>query len=146
MASFERDSVVVFYFFNTSESWPDEKGDLLWEWPYKRGDIVPTLLNQCLPYSLILSFYLTLTLHIFRFATQAKNALLFYNGRFNEQHDFLALEIIDEQVQFSFSLGGNITVVNTNIQGGISTGEWTWVSVNYLNRVSNGLVLHISTV
>jgi hypothetical protein len=74
---------------------------------------VPTLLNQCIPYLIILSFYLTLTFNIFRFATQAKNALLFYNGRFNEQHDFLALEIIDEQVQFSFSLGGNITVVNT---------------------------------
>jgi cadherin EGF LAG seven-pass G-type receptor 1 len=72
--------------------------------------------------------------------------LLFYNGRFNEQHDFLALEIIDEQVQFSFSLGGNITVVNTHIQGGINTGEWTWVSINYLNRVSNALVLHTSTV
>ncbi|XP_052061386.1 cadherin EGF LAG seven-pass G-type receptor 2-like isoform X1 [Mytilus californianus] len=71
-----------------------------------------------------------------RFATQAKNALLFYNGRFNEKHDYIALEIIDEQVQFSFSLGNNTIIVNTNVQGGVSNGEWTWVSVDYLNRTA----------
>lgn len=42
-----------------------------------------------------------------RFATRDRNALLLYNGRFNEKHDFVALEIIDEQVQLTFSAGEN---------------------------------------
>ena len=40
-----------------------------------------------------------------RFATRERNALLLYNGRFNEKHDFIALEIIEEQVQLTFSAG-----------------------------------------
>ncbi|OBS74222.1 hypothetical protein A6R68_15235 [Neotoma lepida] len=39
------------------------------------------------------------------FATQDRNALLLYNGRFNEKHDFIALEIVDEQLQLTFSAG-----------------------------------------
>lgn len=31
--------------------------------------------------------------------------MLLYNGRFNEKHDFIALEIVDEQVQLTFSAG-----------------------------------------
>lgn len=41
-----------------------------------------------------------------RFATQDRNALLLYNGRFNEKHDFIALEIVEEQLQLTFSAGG----------------------------------------
>lgn len=40
-----------------------------------------------------------------RFATRERNALLLYNGRFNEKHDFIALEIIEEQIQLTFSAG-----------------------------------------
>ena len=40
-----------------------------------------------------------------RFATRERNALLLYNGRFNEKHDFIALEVVDEQVQLTFSAG-----------------------------------------
>jgi cadherin EGF LAG seven-pass G-type receptor 1 len=40
-----------------------------------------------------------------RFATQDRNALLLYNGRFNEKHDFIALEIVEEQLQLTFSAG-----------------------------------------
>lgn len=40
-----------------------------------------------------------------RFATQERNGLLLYNGRFNERHDFVALEIVDEQLQLTFSAG-----------------------------------------
>lgn len=40
-----------------------------------------------------------------RFATRERNALLLYNGRFNEKHDFLALEVVEEQVQLTFSAG-----------------------------------------
>lgn len=41
----------------------------------------------------------------FRFATKERNGLLFYNGRFNEKHDFIAMEITNEQIQFTFSAG-----------------------------------------
>ncbi|KAL4681681.1 hypothetical protein H8959_007158 [Pygathrix nigripes] len=45
-------------------------------------------------------FHFTVSL---TFATQERNGLLLYNGRFNEKHDFIALEIVDEQVQLTFS-------------------------------------------
>lgn len=41
----------------------------------------------------------------FRFATKESNGLLLYNGRFNEKHDFIAMEIINEQIQLTFSAG-----------------------------------------
>ena len=40
-----------------------------------------------------------------KFATHERDGLLLYNGRYNEQHDFISLEIIDGVLQFSFSLG-----------------------------------------
>ncbi len=42
-----------------------------------------------------------------RFATLESNGLLFYNGRFNEKHDFLALEILDGQMVLKYSTGKN---------------------------------------
>ena len=71
-----------------------------------------------------------------RFATRDLNALLFYNGRYNEKHDFVALEIVDAQVQFSFSLGSVIQRVTAVVEGGVSDGQWHTVTVSYLNRVS----------
>ncbi|KAK7479931.1 hypothetical protein BaRGS_00028839, partial [Batillaria attramentaria] len=44
-----------------------------------------------------------------KFATQEKNGLLLYNGRFNEKHDFVGLEVANSQVSFMFSLGNNHT-------------------------------------
>lgn len=41
----------------------------------------------------------------YRFATKERDGLLLYNGRFNEKHDFVALEVIQEQVQLTFSAG-----------------------------------------
>ena len=40
-----------------------------------------------------------------RFATKERDGLLLYNGRFNVKHDFVALEVIQEQVQLTFSAG-----------------------------------------
>lgn len=40
-----------------------------------------------------------------RFATKERDGLLLYNGRFNEKHDFVALEVIQEQIQLTFSAG-----------------------------------------
>lgn len=39
------------------------------------------------------------------FATREPNGLLLYNGRFNEKHDFIAMEIINQQIQLTFSAG-----------------------------------------
>lgn len=49
-------------------------------------------------------------IYLFRFATKEPDGLLLYNGRFNEKHDFIALEIINEQIQLTFSAG---TTLNT---------------------------------
>nr|XP_022918571.1 protocadherin-like wing polarity protein stan isoform X2 [Onthophagus taurus] len=68
------------------------------------------------------------------FATHSRNGLLLYNGRYNEQHDFISLEIVDEKVQFSFSLGNTVTKASASIPGGVSDGEWHSVAVQYYNK------------
>ena len=70
-----------------------------------------------------------------RFATRQKNALMLYNGRYNDKHDFIAMEIIDSQLVVSFSLGANISKVSAKIPGGVSDGQWHEAELNYLNRV-----------
>ena len=50
-------------------------------------------------------------------------------------HDFIALEIIDGQLQFSFSLGANISKVSPYIENGVNDGNWHHVTVDYLNLV-----------
>lgn len=45
-----------------------------------------------------------------RFATKERDGLLLYNGRFNEKHDFVALEVIQEQVQLTFSAGDPVAL------------------------------------
>uniref|UniRef100_A0A1A8LQN0 Cadherin EGF LAG seven-pass G-type receptor 2 n=1 Tax=Nothobranchius pienaari TaxID=704102 RepID=A0A1A8LQN0_9TELE len=54
-------------------------------------------------------FHFTLSL---TFATKEQNGLLLYNGRFNEKHDFIAMEIIR----------------------GVSDGQWHTVEVHYYNK------------
>ncbi|XP_061583050.1 cadherin EGF LAG seven-pass G-type receptor 2 isoform X2 [Cololabis saira] len=76
-------------------------------------------------------FHFTLSL---TFATKEPNGLLLYNGRFNEKHDFLALEIINEQIQLTFSAGETKTTVSPFIMGGISDGQWHMVEVHYYNK------------
>ena len=51
-------------------------------------------------------------------------------------HDFIALELIDGQVQFSFSLGTDITRVQVSVPGGVSNGNFHEVFISYVNRVS----------
>ncbi|CAG2102625.1 unnamed protein product [Medioppia subpectinata] len=71
------------------------------------------------------------------FATRLSNALLLYNGRYNEKHDFIALEIIDSKVVFSFSVGANISKVTVqSAMGVINDGKWHQIEVNYLNRTA----------
>ncbi|CAL4108899.1 unnamed protein product [Meganyctiphanes norvegica] len=68
------------------------------------------------------------------FATREHNGLLLYNGRYNEQHDFMALEIIKGDIRFSFSLGSKLTHVFASLPAGVDDGEWHTVSVEYHNR------------
>lgn len=52
---------------------------------------------------------------VFRFATKEPNGLLLYNGRFNEKHDFIAMEIINEQIQLTFSAGAAFSPVSLHV-------------------------------
>ncbi|XP_022527058.2 cadherin EGF LAG seven-pass G-type receptor 1 isoform X3 [Astyanax mexicanus] len=72
----------------------------------------------------------------FMFATRETNALLLYNGRFNEKHDFIAVEIIDEQIQLTFSAGETKTTVAPFVHGGVSDGQWHSVQLHYYNKDS----------
>ncbi|CAG06842.1 unnamed protein product [Tetraodon nigroviridis] len=76
-------------------------------------------------------FHFTLSL---TFATREPNGLLLYNGRFNEKHDFIAMEIIDEQIQLTYSAGETKTTVAPRIPGGVSDGQWHVVEVHYYNK------------
>ncbi|XP_054575621.1 cadherin EGF LAG seven-pass G-type receptor 1 [Eptesicus fuscus] len=68
------------------------------------------------------------------FATRERNGLLLYNGRFNEKHDFIALEVVGEQVQLTFSAGETTTTVAPQVPGGVSDGQWHVVQVQYYNK------------
>ncbi|KAK6318507.1 hypothetical protein J4Q44_G00117980 [Coregonus suidteri] len=74
----------------------------------------------------------------FMFATRERNVLLLYNGRFNEKHDFIALEIIEEQIQLTFSAGEVKTKVSPFVLGGVSDGQWHRVQLHYYNKPNIG--------
>ncbi|KAF7228987.1 transcript variant X3 [Nothobranchius furzeri] len=76
----------------------------------------------------------------FMFATRERNALLLYNGRFNEKHDFIALEIANEQIQLTFSGGETKTTVSPYVSGGVSDGQWHSVQLHYYNKEGGSLV------
>ncbi|XP_072537654.1 cadherin EGF LAG seven-pass G-type receptor 3 isoform X2 [Salminus brasiliensis] len=76
-------------------------------------------------------FHLSISLS---FATLESSGLLFYNGRFNEKHDFLALEILDGQVVLKYSTGESSTQVSPYLPGGVSDGNWHTVHIHYYNK------------
>ncbi|XP_054640393.1 cadherin EGF LAG seven-pass G-type receptor 2 isoform X5 [Dunckerocampus dactyliophorus] len=76
-------------------------------------------------------FHFTVSL---TFATKEPNGLLLYNGRFNEKHDFIAMEIISEQIQVTFSAGETKTTVSPFVVGGVSDGQWHAVEIHYYNK------------
>uniref|UniRef100_A0A672P6X0 Cadherin EGF LAG seven-pass G-type receptor 3 n=1 Tax=Sinocyclocheilus grahami TaxID=75366 RepID=A0A672P6X0_SINGR len=80
-------------------------------------------------------FHLSISLS---FATLESNGLLFYNGRFNEKHDFLALEILDGQMVLKYSTGESSTQVSPYLPGGVSDGNWHTVHIHYYNKVRSG--------
>uniref|UniRef100_A0A3B4Z3Q2 Cadherin EGF LAG seven-pass G-type receptor 3 n=1 Tax=Stegastes partitus TaxID=144197 RepID=A0A3B4Z3Q2_9TELE len=77
-------------------------------------------------------FHLSISL---TFATLESSGLLFYNGRFNEKHDFIALEIQEGQVVFKYSTGESSTQVSPYLPGGVSDGNWHTVHIHYYNKV-----------
>ncbi|XP_061664962.1 cadherin EGF LAG seven-pass G-type receptor 3 [Syngnathoides biaculeatus] len=76
-------------------------------------------------------FHLSISL---TFATLESYGLLFYNGRFNEKHDFIALEIQEGQVVLKYSTGESSTQVSPFVSGGVSDGEWHTVHIHYYNK------------
>uniref|UniRef100_A0AAR2M2I0 Cadherin EGF LAG seven-pass G-type receptor 1 n=2 Tax=Pygocentrus nattereri TaxID=42514 RepID=A0AAR2M2I0_PYGNA len=80
-------------------------------------------------------FHFTLS---FMFATRERNALLLYNGRFNEKHDFIAVEIVEEQIQLTFSAGESKSTVSPFIATGVSDGQWHTVWLHYYNKPNIG--------
>ncbi|XP_049718775.1 cadherin EGF LAG seven-pass G-type receptor 3 isoform X1 [Elephas maximus indicus] len=76
-------------------------------------------------------FHLTLSLS---FSTVQPSGLLFYNGRLNEKHDFLALELVAGQVRLTYSTGESSTVVSPTVPGGLSDGQWHTVHLKYYNK------------
>ncbi|XP_041446777.1 cadherin EGF LAG seven-pass G-type receptor 3-like isoform X1 [Xenopus laevis] len=80
-------------------------------------------------------FHMSLSLS---FATKERNGLLFYNGRLNEKHDFIAVEINDGQVQLKYSTGESSTLVTPYVAGGVSDGRWHTVLLRYYNKPKTG--------
>ncbi|KAM9785655.1 LOW QUALITY PROTEIN: cadherin EGF LAG seven-pass G-type receptor 3 [Neosynchiropus ocellatus] len=76
-------------------------------------------------------FHLSISLS---FATLESSGLLFYNGRFNEKHDFIALEIKERQVVLKYSTGESSTQVTPYLPGGVSDGNWHTVHIHYYNK------------
>ena len=86
-------------------------------------------------------FYLALKqkwkVHIkLQFATLQSNAVLLYNGRYNNKNDFVAIQIINGQVQFTVSTGKDAASALTNVRGGVNDGEWHTVTAVFKNQVS----------
>ena len=68
-----------------------------------------------------------------RFATVQSDALILYNGRYNDKYDFIALELVDSRLKFSFSLGAGVTsVMLTGVP--VSNGDWHKVTIDYRDR------------
>ncbi|XP_017266742.1 cadherin EGF LAG seven-pass G-type receptor 3 isoform X2 [Kryptolebias marmoratus] len=82
-------------------------------------------------------FHLSISL---TFATLEKSGLLFYNGRFNEKHDFIALEIQEGQVVFKYSTGESSTQVSPFVLGGVSDGNWHTVHIHYYNKPKRSMI------
>ncbi|XP_072276680.1 cadherin EGF LAG seven-pass G-type receptor 3 isoform X2 [Pyxicephalus adspersus] len=80
-------------------------------------------------------FHMSLSL---TFATKERNGLLLYNGRLNEKHDFIAVEIHDGQVQLKYSTGESSTLVTPYVPRGVSDGKWHTVQLRYYNKPKTG--------
>ena len=69
------------------------------------------------------------------FATKERNGLLLYNGRYNDLNDFIALELVNGRVQFSYSLGAGPSTLRLTSKRSLADGNWHTITINYVNRV-----------
>uniref|UniRef100_A0A8D8VR67 Protocadherin-like wing polarity protein stan n=1 Tax=Cacopsylla melanoneura TaxID=428564 RepID=A0A8D8VR67_9HEMI len=71
-----------------------------------------------------------------QFSTLQDAGLLLYNGRYNERHDFIALELTDSgrSVQFSWSLGSDVAMVTASSAEPLNDGAWHSVTVDYFDK------------
>lgn len=70
---------------------------------------------MCRRYGFVINLHFCVSF-LRRFATLENSGLLFYNGRFNEKHDFIALEIQEGQVVLKYSTGTKALDCFTNKQ------------------------------
>ena len=73
-----------------------------------------------------------------RFATQHSDGIIFYNGRLNDENDFVALEIRGRALVFRFHTGAAneepIEVSLSRQDGAFSNGQFHRVQVRYANE------------
>ena len=74
------------------------------------------------------------------FSTDSANAVLFYNGRYSESRDFIAIRIANGQAELVFSLGDDPVHVKSYLDGGVNNGEWQRVTIIFDNKVSRVLI------
>ncbi|XP_031559365.1 cadherin EGF LAG seven-pass G-type receptor 2-like [Actinia tenebrosa] len=71
-----------------------------------------------------------------QFATLQSDAVLLYNGRYNNENDFIALEITNGQVRFTVNTGKDAASAVTNVEGGVNDGTWHTVTAVFKNQTS----------
>ena len=69
------------------------------------------------------------------FTTQS-DGIVFYNGRLNNENDFVALEVIGKSVVFKFSTGDKVRSVSVTRKRGFSDGAFHRVEVLYSNETA----------
>jgi len=69
------------------------------------------------------------------FTTQSEG-LVFYNGRLNNENDFVALEVVGKSIVFKFSTGDRTRSVSVSSRRGFSDGNFHRVEVIYKNETA----------
>ncbi|XP_032221364.2 cadherin EGF LAG seven-pass G-type receptor 2 isoform X2 [Nematostella vectensis] len=76
-------------------------------------------------------------LHIsLQFTTLQSDALLLYNGQFNDKQDFIAIELSGGQVRFTVSTGGTPASATSRVDGGLNDGRWHSLTAVYKNKTA----------
>ena len=68
------------------------------------------------------------------FSTVASNGLLFYNGRLNDEDDFVALELLDKSLLFHYSTGHTANEARLERKQGFSDGKFHKVHIDFDER------------
>ena len=77
------------------------------------------------------------------FATQQSSGIVFYNGRLNDDNDFISLEIQDKSIKFRFHTGSSSEApaeVSLSRSEGFSDGRFHRVEIRYHNESATLIV------